>query len=163
MINDGLIAEFDHEMATTRRLLERLPEDEARLAWQPHEKSRSLGALATHIARLPTWGETILNGMSFDLADMPPTEEQTSRAALLAAFDATTKRTRGWMDRTDPEYLDRWTLKRGGQEMFSLPKVAAFRTFVLSHGIHHRGQLSVYLRLNDIPLPPIYGPSSDEG
>ncbi len=163
MIKEGLLAEYDHEVATTRRLLERLPEEGSRLAWKPHVKSMSLGGLATHISNLPVWGATILNASFFDLAALPPDiEEKTSRGDILAAFDENAKRTRGWMDRTDAEYLDRWTLKRGTQEMFSLPKVAAFRNFVMHHLIHHRGQLSVYLRLNDIPVPAIYGASADE-
>ena len=164
MIKDGLLAEFDHEVGTTHRLLERLPDDRDKLAWKPHIKSMSLGGLATHISNLPVWGNTILNASFFDLAAMPPrAEEKTSRAEILATFDHNAKQTRGWMDRTDAEYLDRWTLKRDGHEMFSMPKVAAFRNFVMHHLIHHRGQLSVYLRLNDIPVPAMYGPSADEG
>ena len=163
MIKDGLLAEFDHEAGITRRLLERLPPDGERLAWKPHVKSMSLGGLASHIASLPVWGSTILNASSFDLAALPPRDEKTSPADILAAFDLTVKETRRWMDRTDAEYLDRWTLKRNGQELFSLPKVAAFRNLVMHHLIHHRGQLSVYLRLNDIPVPAMYGPSADEG
>jgi uncharacterized damage-inducible protein DinB len=164
LIKDRLLAEFDHEVATTRRLLERLPEDRERLAWTPHAKSRSLGGLATHLANLPVWGLTILSASSFDLVAMPPNApEKTSRADILAAFDENTQKTRSRMDRTDPEYLDRWTLKRGDQELFSMPRVAAFRTFLLYHLVHHRGQLSVYLRLQDIPVPAIYGPTADEG
>jgi uncharacterized damage-inducible protein DinB len=163
-IKEGLLAEFDHEVATTRKLLERVPDDGVKLAWKPHTKSMSLGGLATHIANLPLWSGTILNEPFFDTAAAPPNlTEKTSRGEILAAFDENTKRARGWMDRSDPEYLDRWALKRGGQEMFSLPRVAALRSFVMNHLIHHRGQLSVYLRLNDIPVPAIYGPSADEG
>jgi uncharacterized damage-inducible protein DinB len=161
-IKDGLLADYDHEMGTTRKLLERLPED--KLSWKPHTKSMSLGGLATHLANLPTWGGTILNDASFDLAGAPPNlAEKSSRAEILAAFDDTCKRTRGWMDKTDAEYQSPWTLQRGGQQLFSVPRVAAFRSFVLHHIIHHRGQLSVYLRLNDVPVPAIYGPSADEG
>jgi uncharacterized damage-inducible protein DinB len=161
-IKDALLADYDHELGTTRRLLERLPED--KLPWKPHEKSMSLGGLATHLTHIPTWGGTILNDSSFDLAEAPPNAvEQTSRAAILAAFDETRARTRGWMDKTDGEYQSMWTLKRGGQQLFSLPRVSAFRTFVLHHIIHHRGQLSVYLRMHDVPVPAIYGPSADEG
>ena len=164
MIKDGLLAEFDHEIATTRRLLDRLPADVERLAWRPHGKSMSLGGLATHISNLPVWGVTILNASSFDLAAMPPNvPEKSSPAEILAAFDENTQKTRAGMDRTDAEYLDRWTLKRDDQDLFSMPKVAAFRTFFMYHLVHHRGQLSVYLRLQDIPVPPIYGPTADEG
>jgi len=161
-IKDGLLAEYDHEMGTTRKLLDRLPDD--KLAWRPHAKSMSLGGLATHLSNLPNWGGTILNELSFDLADAPPNlEEKSSRADILSAFDASSTRTRGWLDKTDAELLVPWSLRRGGQEVFTLPRVAAFRTFVLYHVVHHRGQLSVYLRLNDIPVPAIYGPSADEG
>ena len=161
-IKDGLLGEYDHEMGTTRKLLERVPD--AQLAWKPHEKSMTLGGLATHLANIPRWGGAILNEPSFDLAGAPPNlEARPSVAEILEHFDATTKQTRQWMDRSDAEYLARWSLTRGGQEMFSMPRITAFRSFVLSHSIHHRGQLSVYLRLNDIPVPAIYGPSADEG
>jgi uncharacterized damage-inducible protein DinB len=161
-LKDGLLAEYDHEIATTRKLLERLPDD--KLSWKPHEKSMSLGGLATHLASIPNWGTTILNDPFFDLAGSPPNlEARTSSAGILAAFDESTKRTRASMDKTDPEYLSMWALKRGGQEMFSMPRLNAFRSFVLYHLVHHRGQLSVYLRLNNIPVPAIYGPSADEG
>jgi len=161
-IRDSLLADFDHEMGTTRRLLERLPDD--KLGWKPHEKSMSLGGLATHVSHIPEWAGAILNELSFDLADAPPpAAEQTSRAGILTAFDATRARTRAWMDKSDAEYNALWTLTRGGQQVFSVPRVAAFRSFVLHHIIHHRGQLSVYLRLNGVAVPAIYGPSADEG
>jgi uncharacterized damage-inducible protein DinB len=161
MIKDSLLAEYDHEMATTRKLLERLPDD--RLSWRPHAKSMSLGGLSTHLANLPLWTGNVLNAEFFDLAESTRSAERTSRADILQAFDENTSRARGWLNRTDAEYLARWTLRRGGQEVFSLPRVTAFRSFVMNHLIHHRGQLSVYLRLNDIPVPPIYGPTADEG
>jgi uncharacterized damage-inducible protein DinB len=162
MIKDGLLAEYDHEVSTTRKLLERIPDD--KLSWKPHAKSMSFGGLATHLANLPTWSSTILNEPSYDLANAPPNlTEKTSRADILSAFDENTKQARRLMDRTDAEFFARWALCRGGQEMFSMPRIAALRSFVFSHLIHHRGQLSVYLRLNDIPVPPIYGPSADEG
>jgi uncharacterized damage-inducible protein DinB len=161
-IRDALLADYDHEMGTTRRLLERLPED--KLPWKPHEKSMSLGGLATHLTTIPQWGGIILNAPSFDLAAAPPSAaEKTTLAEILASFDQARSQTRAWMDKTDAEYSSMWSLKRGGQEIFSMPRVAAFRSFVLHHLIHHRGQLSVYLRLNDVPVPAIYGPSADEG
>jgi uncharacterized damage-inducible protein DinB len=137
-IKDALLADYDHEMGTTRRLLERVPDD--KLAWRPHDKSRSMGDLATHVSRIPSWG-----------------------GIILASFNETSARTRASMDKIDGEYNALWTLKRSGQQVFSVPRVAAFRSFVLHHIIHHRGQLSVYLRLNDILVPAIYGPSADEG
>ena len=161
-IKDGVLAEYDHEMGTTRKLLVRLPDD--KLAWKPHPKSMSLGGLATHLSNLPNWGATILNELSFDLAGAPPNlQERTSCTEILEAFDASTKQTRALLDKTDAELLAPWTLKRGGHQVFTLPRVAAFRTFLLYHVVHHRCQLSVYLRLNDIQVPAIYGPSADEG
>jgi uncharacterized damage-inducible protein DinB len=161
-MKDAVKAEFDHEMATTRKLLERLPDD--KLGWKPHEKSMSLGGLATHLGHIPNWAAHILNDASFDLdgTGLHP-EAKTSRRDILTAFDAVTTEARRWLDKSDTEYMDMWSLTRGGREMFSMPRVAAFRTFVLYHIVHHRGQLSVYLRLNDIPVPAIYGPTADEG
>jgi uncharacterized damage-inducible protein DinB len=161
-IKDGLLFEFDHEMGTTRKLLGRVPED--KLAWKPHVKSMSLGELATHLSDIPNWGSRILNETFFDLASAPPNlSESASRADVLDRFDEATKQARTALNKSDPELTAMWALKRGGQEMFAMPRVAAFRSFVLSHMIHHRGQLSVYLRLNDVPLPSIYGPTADEG
>ena len=162
VVKDALLAEYDHEMGTTRRLLERVPDD--KLAWKPHEKSRALGELACHLGNIPTWAGTILNESSFDLAERRPDQEpKTSRADILALFDDSTKNARALMDKSDAEYMAPWSLKRGGQDWFSMPRIAAFRSFVINHTIHHRGQLSVYLRLNQIPVPPIYGPTADEG
>jgi uncharacterized damage-inducible protein DinB len=161
-IKDGLLAEYDHEMGTTRRLLERIPED--KLSWKPHDKSMSLGDLSTHLSTIPNWAGNILNDSSFDFADAPPNlTAKTSRSAVLEQFDAAAKQTRAWLDKSDAEYAARWSLKRDGQELFSMPRVIAFRSFVLNHMIHHRGQLSVYLRLTNVPVPAIYGPSADEG
>jgi len=161
-IKDGLLAEFDHEMGKTRKLLERVPEE--KLSWKPHARSMSLGGLGTHLANIPYWGGTIMSDAFFDLAVSPPNvEEKRSRTDILAAFDENTKQTRASLDKTDGEMMAPWALRRGAHEMFSIPRVAAFRTFVLYHMVHHRGQLSVYLRLNDVPVPAIYGPSADEG
>jgi len=161
-MKDGLLAEFDHEMGATRRMLDRVPDD--RLAWKPHDRSMAFGELATHLANLSTWGATILKEASFDLADAPPNlTARSSRADILAFFDGNSSATRALMDKSDAEYLAPWSLKRGGHELFALPRISAFRSFVINHTIHHRGQLSVYLRLNDIPVPPMYGPTADEG
>ena len=161
-LKDGLLAEFDHEIGTTRRLLERLPDD--RLAWKPHPKSMSLGGLATHLSNLPNWGAIILNDAGFDLAAAPsPLEEKTARADILTAFDAAAAQARTSIAKTDAELTAPWSLKRGGQQLFTMPRATAFRTFVLYHLVHHRGQLSFYLRLNDIPVPAMYGPTADEG
>jgi uncharacterized damage-inducible protein DinB len=162
MIKDGLLAEFDHETATARKLLERVPDD--RLAWKPHDKSMTFAALATHISHLPRWGEPILTLPHIDLAATPPMPDPAvSRADVLAMFDRHVSATRALLDRTDAELSAYWTLRRGDQELFTMPRATAFRTFVLYHLVHHRGQLSVYLRLTGIPVPSIYGPSADEG
>ena len=161
-LKEGLLAEFDHEIATTRKLLERLPDD--KLSWKPHGKSMSFGGLGTHLGNIPHWATTILEQLSFDLAQSPPhLDEKTSRSDILTSFDEAARKTRAAMDKTDAEYLAMWSLRRNGEEVFSMPRIAAFRTFVLYHIVHHRGQLSVYLRLNDIPVPTIYGPTADEG
>ena len=161
-IKDALLAEYDHEVGTTRKLLDRVPD--AQLGWKPHDKSMSLGGLATHLSNIPNWTGTLLNESEFDVAGAPPNlQAKASRAEILEAFDASTRQARRSMDKTDAEYLAPWTLKRGGQIMFTMPRIAAFRSFVLSHMIHHRGQLSVYLRVHNVPIPAIYGPSADEG
>jgi uncharacterized damage-inducible protein DinB len=160
-IVDALLPEFDHEMTTTRKVLERLPED--RFDWKPHVKSFSLGALATHVATLPTWGAETLNQSEFDLAGGQSAAALPSKAELMAAFDKNVAATRSALaGKSDAELMAMWTLKRGGKTIFSMPKTAVLRSFVLSHLIHHRGQLSVYLRLLDVPVPSIYGPSADE-
>src|SRR4029077_1613640 len=110
-IKEGLLADFDHEMGTTRKLLERLPDD--KLAWKPHEKSMSLGGLATHLGNIPVWASAILNETSFDLAAAPPNlEPKTSRAEILAAFDAVTRQTRAFLDKSDGELATMWSLER---------------------------------------------------
>jgi uncharacterized damage-inducible protein DinB len=164
VLKESLLAEFDHEMATTRKLLARIPEDDARLSWKPHEKSMSLGGLSTHLANIPTWTAPIFERTSFDLAEAGPTlDDKRSRAEILSHFDHAADAARKALVKTDAEFAALWTLKRDGHEMFSMPRTSVFRSFVLNHLIHHRGQLSVYLRLNDIPVPAIYGPTADEG
>jgi uncharacterized damage-inducible protein DinB len=161
-VKDSLLAEYDHEMAATRKMLERIPDD--KLTWKPHDRSRTLGALGQHLAGLPNWGGLILDRFEVDVAQIPQfAGEPESTAVILSRFDEARTRTRTLLDKTDAELAAMWSLRREGQELFSLPKSAAFRTFVLSHIVHHRGQLSVYLRLNDVALPALYGPSADEG
>jgi uncharacterized damage-inducible protein DinB len=160
-LKDTLLVEYDHEMAATRRLLERVPGD--KLDWSPHGKSRSLRDLAAHVCAIPAWGRAILETFTFDLAGQwPPAEAGTSLPEMLASFDRSSVATRSAMHKTDAEYLAVWALTRGEQEVFTLPRIAAFRTFVLYHLVHHRGQLSVYLRLNDVAVPAMYGPTADE-
>jgi uncharacterized damage-inducible protein DinB len=163
-IAEALVPEYDHEMRTTRRLLDRVPE--AELSWKPHEKSMSLGELAGHLAAIPTWTERVMTAAEFDMAslgDRTRLRAPQSRAALLVEFDAKVAEARAHLaGKTDAELFAPWTLKSGGEEIFTLPKVRALRSFVMNHSIHHRGQLSVYLRLKNIPLPSIYGPTADE-
>jgi uncharacterized damage-inducible protein DinB len=162
MIRDALLPEFDHEMGTTRRLLERVPED--RLSWQPHQKSMTLGRLATHIAEIPHWAQTIVKDSVFEMdpASFVP-KTAASRAELLKTFDDSVAAARALVaGASDAELMSTWTMKSGGHEVISMPKAAVWRSFVMNHAIHHRGQLSVYLRENHVPIPSIYGPSADE-
>lgn len=160
-IVDTLIPEFDHEMTSTRKVLERVPEE--RFDWKPHQKSFSLGALATHVATLPTWGTETLTRSEIDVGNNRTVAAIPSKSELLAAFDSNVAQARmALVGKTDAELLAMWSLKRNGKTVFSMPKTAVLRSLVLSHLIHHRGQLSVYLRLLDVPVPSIYGPSGDE-
>jgi uncharacterized damage-inducible protein DinB len=160
-----LLPEFDNEMANTRTVLERLPED--RFDWQPHARSMTLGRLANHLADLPGWGVMTLGMDSFDLA--PPGGEghtsptHTTRQELLATFDANVGKTRELLEKTDDTaFAQPWTFLVGGEERFTLPRVAVLRGMLFNHIIHHRGQMTVYLRLNEVPVPGLYGPSADE-
>jgi uncharacterized damage-inducible protein DinB len=161
---ETLIADFDHEMAVTRQVLERVPE--ASFAWKPHEKSFSLGGLALHLARLPHWGAQILTGSGYELASTlpsaPPPEPGTL-AEVLEMFDRHVVEVRRALTEGAAARLDEtWSLTRDGYRVVSLPKGAALRRFLIHHAIHHRGQLTVYFRLLGATLPPIYGPSADE-
>lgn len=163
-IAESLLPEFDHETATTRSLLERVPD--AKAAWKPHAKSMSLGELAMHVANIPAWTPITLKQTEFDMnhsggqSYTPPKYESTAK--LLAAYDEGVKAARGMLAATsDGEMMVPWTLKGGGKAVFSMPRAGVFRSFIMNHAIHHRGQLSVYLRLCEIPLPSIYGPTAD--
>ena len=161
---DILLPEFDNEIAVTRRVLARAPE--AAFAWRPHAKSLTLGGLCTHIAQIPRWGVAILAYDGYDqvrnAADR--SAEETTVAGVLSTFDGFAKDARTRLAAsTDGELLAPWSLKRDGAIVMSVPRMAAFKSFAVSHLIHHRGQLSIYLRLQDVPLPPIYGPTADEG
>jgi uncharacterized damage-inducible protein DinB len=164
-LKDSLLPEFDHEMGTTRRLLERVPE--ADFAWKPHAKSFSLGDLASHIASLPHWVDALCDLTEFDVEKAGPDARPAtpaSVAALLATFDKNVKAAREKVSQQgDGTLMTVWTFKQGANEIFSMPKIAVWRSFIMNHLIHHRGQLSVYLRLRDVPLPSIYGPTADEG
>lgn len=163
-IAESILPEFDHETATTRTLLERVPADKAE--WKPHAKSMSIGQLAMHIANLPAWASIALERKEFDTSPpgggrmMTPPFESVSH--LLQTYDGNVGAARALLARTtDAEFMVQWTLKAGGKSMFSMPRVAVLRSFVLNHAVHHRGQLSVYLRLLDVPIPNIYGPTAD--
>jgi uncharacterized damage-inducible protein DinB len=159
---DALLPEFDHEMTVTRKVLERVPDD--RLDWKPHPKSTSFGALAQHVATIPMWGLVTLTQPEIDLGGGQQLTPAASRDELLAAFDQRVKDTRAALaGKSDAELMVPWSLKRDGHTIFTMPKATVWRSFVLSHLIHHRAQLSVYLRLNDLPVPSMYGPSADEG
>lgn len=161
---DLLLPEFDHEMASTRRALERAPESQ--FAWRPHEKSWTLAGLCTHLANIPRWGVSILKHTSYDLVlnAGPTSVEKTSLADVLATFDAHVAEARAALvGATEGELLVPWSLKRDNVLMMSLPRIQAFKSFAISHVVHHRGQLTVYLRLQGVAVPPIYGPTADEG
>jgi uncharacterized damage-inducible protein DinB len=164
-IRDLIIPEFDHEMALTRKTLERVPEGKP--DWRPHDKSMSLGRLAGHIAELPGLGSAALDTDSFDIA--PPGSAprspnvMSSRRQVLEMFDKNVASARASLSKaTDEQLMRNWSFQRAGKNLLTMPKIAAFRGFVINHVIHHRGQLSVYLRLNNGPVPSIYGPSADE-
>ena len=160
-VRDAALAEFDHEMAVTRRVLERVPE--SAFDWKPHDKSFSLGGLATHLAQLPHWGTQILERNSYDLATSQPRPPKTTVAEVLTTFDGHVAEVRrAMLARSDAELYALWSLKRGTQTLMQLPKLTALSSFLIHHTIHHRGQLTVYLRLQGVPLPPIYGPTADE-
>ena len=162
---DILLPEFDQEMAKTRTALERVPND--KFAWKPHQKSFSMGHLATHLSNIPTWTGHTLKLDEFDIqpkdGEPPRTTPLQSTKEVLAQFDKNVADARAAIaNAADELFSQNWTLLAGGNAVFTLPKMAVLRSFVLSHIIHHRAQLCVYLRLNDIPVPSIYGPSADE-
>ena len=161
----GLMAQFEHETAGTRRALERVPFDKA--DWAPHEKSMTLGRLACHIAEMQGWGASILETEEFDMN--PPggepytSPEIKSTEELLALFDSGVVATKAKLPTmSDEAMMTNWRLLSGGEEMFGGPRGPIFRSMIISHVIHHRGQLTVYLRLNGVPVPALYGPSADE-
>jgi uncharacterized damage-inducible protein DinB len=159
-----LSPEFTQEMATTRRVLDRIPEEG--LDWQPHAKSMTLGRLATHLAEIPSYAGLTLTQEGLDLAAARPAggpKILATKKEILDLFDANVAASRAAIEATgDDVYAQPWTMRRGEQVIFTLPRVGALNSLVIHHTIHHRGQLSVYLRLNDVAVPSIYGPSADE-
>jgi uncharacterized damage-inducible protein DinB len=158
---DGLLQELEQEAQTTRKILERVPGD--KLTWRPHAKSRTLGELALHVAQVP-------GGVAMLVASPSPAQAPNfvdpspkSAAELLPTLDwaiAKAKEVLGGL--SDAALTEPWTLKSGDRELFTLPRVAMLRSVMLNHWYHHRGQLTVYLRELNVPLPSIYGPSADE-
>jgi uncharacterized damage-inducible protein DinB len=161
-MNELMAAEFQQEAQTTRKLLERVPQDA--FGWKPHEKSMTMERLATHVIELFGWPQVVLTSDELDFSKMehtPPKVNGTSD--LLALFD---KNVAGALDllkaQTDEQLSKIWKLRSGEQIFFEMPRLAVLRSMVFNHSIHHRGQLSVYLRLRNVPIPSIYGPSADE-
>lgn len=159
---DPVLAELAHEAATTRRLLERLPERQ--LAWKPHDRSMTLGRLATHIAEIPGWVGGIVDRTEFDVGAggyTPPTIDRVPE--IVALFDrGIAAATEALKRQSNDALLATWQLKKNSRLVVEMPRMGVIRTLLLNHLIHHRGQLSVYLRLQNVPLPSIYGPTADE-
>ena len=164
-IGQTMLPEYDHEMATTRKCLERFPE--GKNDWTPHEKSMPLSRLASHTAEVPSWIAPTLAQDSLDLNPpegdpyKPPHYE--TKEALLEAFDRDVAAGREALAAaTDEQMMGMWSMLSGGEQIMSMPRIAVVRSFVMNHLIHHRAQLGVYYRLLGIPVPAIYGPSADE-
>lgn len=162
----ALLAEFDHEMAGLRRTLERIPAD--RFDFRPHPRSFSLGQLANHLATVPGWVAGTLACTEMDFSDpavqaaMPKPVDTPDQ--LLALFDQGVADARASLGRaSDADFAVVWTGRSGDKTLFALPRIGVLRAFVLNHAVHHRGQLTVYLRMLDVPVPALYGPSADEG
>jgi uncharacterized damage-inducible protein DinB len=162
---ESLLPEFDQEMASTRKVLERVPDD--KLDWQPHPKSHTIAWNANHLANLPDWLVHTLTTPSLDIAPVGGEPYQmpklASRAEILETFDRNVAAGRAAITAaTDQDMSTTWTLERAGKPIFTMPRSAVVRSVVLNHMVHHRAILCVYLRLNDIPVPGMYGPSGDE-
>ncbi len=161
-IAQSMLGEFDHEMASTRTTLERIPV--AKLDYKPDPKSMSMGQLAGHIVEMVGWGGMTL---TTDSMDMNPGDHKpfipTSQEQLLSEFDKNLKATRATLaGMSDEDMMKTWSLRIAGNTLFSMPRVGVMRTMIMNHLIHHRAQLTVYYRLNGVPVPALYGPSADE-
>jgi len=164
-IGQSMLGEFDQEMQNTRKILERVPDD--KWGWKPHDKSGTVGWLAGHIATLPGWTTMTIKTEELDYAPVngpsyqPPKIE--NRKDLLAVFDKESAEARAALaSASDAELMKGWKLLAGGKEIFTMPRVACIRGFVMNHLIHHRAQLGVYFRLLNVAVPGLYGPSADE-
>jgi uncharacterized damage-inducible protein DinB len=165
-ISEMLLPEFDQEMTNTRSVLERVPID--KIAWKPHDRSMTLGRLAGHIAELPSWAGRVLNAEMVDITPMVSGRYQpfmpSTLEFLLKKFDQDALDARNALAKASDQHLiQTWSMQIHGKTIASGPRLQMIRSVFLNHLIHHRAQLGVYLRLNDIPLPPLYGPSADEG
>jgi uncharacterized damage-inducible protein DinB len=162
----SLLPEYDHEMAGLRRALERVPAEH--FDFRPHPKSFTLGQLANHLATVPAWAASTMATTELDFA-LPETRARmpkpvSSPEEILAIFDAGVATAREAIAAAaDADFAVTWSGKSEGKTLFAFPRLAVLRSFVLNHAIHHRGQLTVYLRLLDLPVPALYGPSADEG
>jgi len=160
-ISEMLLPEFDQEMASTRKILDCVPE--AKFAWKPHAKSMALDRLASHVAELPNWGGTIITEDRLDLTPGTKPFIASTKAELMEVLDKNVAAARAAIAGASDEHLGKiWTFSFAGHTVFALPRTAALRSMVMSHLIHHRGQLSVYLRLLDVAIPGMYGPSADD-
>jgi uncharacterized damage-inducible protein DinB len=160
-----MLGEFDNEMANTRKVLERVPDE--KWNWKPHDKSGTVGWLASHVGNLPGWATMTLQTEQLDYAPVdgpaytPP--KITNRKELLAEFDKNVAEARAAISKaSDEDMMKGWKLLAGGKEIFTMPRVACLRGMVFNHLIHHRAQLTVYYRLLDVAVPGLYGPSADE-
>ena len=161
-LNTSFLAELKQESANTRKMLERVPANNP--SWKPHEKSMTLGRLASHVAELPMWVVSAVEKDELDFAkgEYTPFLAETNKELLKTFADSISKSIEALKKATDENLMGNWKLRSGDQVYFEMPRVAVIRAMVLSHLIHHRGQLSVYLRLQEVPLPSIYGPTADE-
>lgn len=161
-LNQALIGEFNHETKNSRRILERIQNDN--FNWKPHAKSMTLKKLATHIADLPRWINISLDQSALDFSTHKQIQPDIQTVAdLIDYFDAVKDKALSALEQaTDEQLQAQFTLSNGGHVLFTMPKIAVMRYMVFNHIVHHRGQLSVYLRLLDIPVPGLYGPSADE-
>jgi uncharacterized damage-inducible protein DinB len=161
-ITAPFIIELEHEAATTRRLLERVPD--GKFDWQPHPTSKKLGPLAAHVAETSGFFAGVLANDNFDMAELkysPP--EAHSTADLLAQHEQSMMTSKQFLsDLSDERAMTVWNFKAAGKVLFAAPRIVLVRSLMFSHWIHHRGQLSVYLRMLSVPIPSIYGPSGDE-
>lgn len=160
-IINAVLGELDHEAKTTLRVLERVPGE--RLSWAPHPKSSSLGRLAWHIATIPATVQALLRAGSFDVAQARPSAVPEDAGAIVAGFRRNVGEARAFLAGLDDDVLrEPFTLRRGEQTVMTIPKIAVIRSILMNHTYHHRGQLTVYLRLLDVPVPVVYGTTADE-